>query len=105
MEKVQEYMRSRTLMLIVGVMVAVFIAISNGMAQSPVGFIYGKVYTSSNTYEGQIRWGSEEMFWTDYFNASKKSSDSYKKLIGQEKQESSWTDFDWDILSIWKNQT
>jgi len=98
-------MRSRTLMLIVGVAVAVFIAVSKGVAQSSAGFIYGKVYTSSNTYEGQIRWDSEEMFWTDYFNASKKSSDSYKKLISQDKQESSWTDFDWDILSIWKNQS
>ncbi len=76
------------------------------MAQSSAGFMYGKVYTTSTTYEGQIRWGTEEAFWTDFFNASKKSSGNYKKLVSQDKkEESSWMDFDWDILSIWENKT
>lgn len=75
------------------------------MAQQGSGFLYGKVYTRSNTYEGQIRWGSEESFWTDYFNAAKKSSHSYKKIAEQDKKETSWLDFDWDILSIWENKS
>jgi hypothetical protein len=36
------------------------------------GFIYGKVTTIDNdVYEGALRWGKEEAFWTDMFNASK----------------------------------
>ncbi len=99
---------SNTLVLLAGIIVAVFLAITQGKAQtqSSAGFLYGKVYTASNTYEGQIRWGNEEVFWSDFFNASKKSSGSYKKLASVEKkEESSWMDFDWDILSIWENQS
>src|ERR1044071_1360192 len=47
-------------------------------AQSNEGFMYGKVTTRSNTYEGQLRWGNEEAFWTDYFNAAKRSSENYR---------------------------
>ncbi len=42
------------------------------VAQSDQGFIYGKITTFDNeTYTGQIRWGKEEAFWTDMFDASK----------------------------------
>jgi len=35
-------------------------------------WIYGKVTTwDGDEYEGQLRWGKEEAFWTDMFNASK----------------------------------
>lgn len=93
--------------VLTGVMLPIFlIAAYAAEAQSASGFLYGKVHTRSNTYEGQIRWGSEESFWTDYFNAAKKSSHSYKKIAEQNKKEStSWLDFDWDILSIWENKT
>ena len=41
-------------------------------AQADTEFIYGKVTTFlGDTYEGQIRWGNEEAFWTDRFNANK----------------------------------
>ena len=99
------YSKSRILVLLAGIAVAVFLMATHGMAQSSSGFMYGKIYTATNTYEGQIRWGNEEAFWTDFFNASKKSSGSYKKLVSvDKKEESSWLDFDWDILSIWENQ-
>jgi len=36
------------------------------------GFLYGTVETTSgNRYEGRLRWGTEEAFWDDHFNASK----------------------------------
>jgi len=39
---------------------------------SDEGFIYGKVTThSGNTYIGAIRWGTQEFFWDDLFNATK----------------------------------
>ena len=41
-------------------------------AQADKEFIYGKISTFlGETYEGQIRWGKEEAFWTDRFNANK----------------------------------
>ena len=35
------------------------------------GFIYGRVYTDDGHYEGPIRWGKEEAYWCDLFNAGK----------------------------------
>ena len=38
----------------------------------PHGFIYGTVETTSgNTYNGTLRWGTEETFWDDLFNSTK----------------------------------
>ncbi len=35
------------------------------------GFIYGKITTRDETYEGRIRWDDEEAFWGDFFNGTK----------------------------------
>lgn len=36
------------------------------------GYLYGSVVTrNGTTYEGRLRWGKEEAFWTDHFNATK----------------------------------
>src|SRR6202008_212332 len=64
-------LRSRVFLLTTGIAVAILIAAMEGRSQSNSGFLYGKVYTRGNSYEGQIRWGNEEAFWTDYFNAAK----------------------------------
>jgi len=41
-------------------------------AQNDEGFIYGSITTIDNkTYTGAIRWNKEEVFWTDFFNATK----------------------------------
>jgi hypothetical protein len=98
------YSIKRIILLIAGILIAIAAAATHGLAQSSSGFLYGKVYTTSSTYEGQIRWGDEEAFWTDFFNAAKKSS-GYKKMASvDKKEEDSWLDFDWDILSIWENK-
>ncbi len=45
------------------------------------GFIYGKITTiDDNTYQGQIRWGDEEAYWTDMFNAGKRYNDNIQYL-------------------------
>ncbi|MCK5146960.1 hypothetical protein KAR48_09405 [bacterium] len=55
--------------LILGFLVV--ICISNVAAQDE-GYIYGKIILrNGNTYEGPIRWGKEETFWTDIFNSDK----------------------------------
>lgn len=73
-------------------------------AQSHEGFLYGKVHTGRTTYTGPLRWGNEEVLWTDFFNAAK-ATDNYKKLVPQNKEEEdSWLNFDWNLSSIWEDK-
>lgn len=45
---------------------------SGAVAADTKGYLYGSIQTKSGTtYEGRLRWGKEEAFWTDHFNASK----------------------------------
>ncbi len=45
------------------------------------GWLYGKVTTwGGDIYEGQLRWGKEEAFWTDMFNASKIENENLEYL-------------------------
>lgn len=54
-------------------------------AQAETEFIYGKVSTFlGETYVGQIRWGNEEAFWTDRFNANKVYNDNIDFLTDRE---------------------
>ena len=49
------------------------------------GFIYGKITTEDgDVYEGPIRWGKEEVYWTDMFNASKKENKNLDYLTNRE---------------------
>jgi len=51
------------------------------------GFIYGKIITiDDNTYQGQIRWGDEETFWTDMFNAGKRYNDNIQYLSRKDRE-------------------
>lgn len=48
-------------------------------------FMYGKVYTADGKiYEGAIRWGKEEVFWTDIFNAEKEKNEYVRYLSSEE---------------------
>ena len=52
------------------------------------GFIYGRVITEDgDTYEGPLRWGKEEVYWTDMFNASKKENKNLDYLSNREIEE------------------
>ncbi len=96
----------KSLLIVFGVFVA-FVVTHVAIAQSNEGFMYGKITTRSNVYEGQLRWGNEEAFWTDYFNAAKRSPDKYSHIVRAEKKIKvhSQEEFDWDILSIWADKT
>lgn len=49
------------------------------------GFIYGRVTTEDgDIYEGPLRWGKEEVYWTDMFNASKKENKNLDYLTNRE---------------------
>lgn len=88
-----------------GICLAVVVLAVESMAQSTEGFIYGKVYTTRNTYTGPIRWGGEEVLWTDLFNASK-SGDKYQKMVPEKKDDDddSWFSYDWSFNSIWEDK-
>ena len=59
-------------LLIVAIITCSFFTYSPTVSAQNDGFIYGTVKAwDGKTYTGQIRWGKEEAFWTDMFNASK----------------------------------
>jgi hypothetical protein len=94
---------NRVVLIIVGILVAFLTFAVETHAQSHEGFIYGKVYTNRSVYTGPIRWGKEEVLWTDIFNAAK-TDHSFDRLV-PEKKSDSWGDYDWNISSIWENHT
>ncbi|HZY80469.1 MAG TPA: hypothetical protein VFE50_13170 [Cyclobacteriaceae bacterium] len=93
----------RIVWIIAGIAVAFLAFAVESHAQSHEGFIYGKVYTNRNTYTGPIRWGKEEVLWSDIFNAAK-TDRSYDKLVPKKDSES-WSNYTWDLGSIWENST
>jgi sporulation protein YlmC with PRC-barrel domain len=61
------------------------------------GFLYGKVYTTDNkTYEGPIRWGKEEVYWVDLFNADKGENPNLRYLTSREREELNNRQNTWD---------
>jgi hypothetical protein len=61
------------------------------------GFIYGKVYMIDNkTYEGPIRWGKEEVYWTDVFNSSKSTNENLRYLSSRERDDLDDRQNNWD---------
>jgi len=65
---------------------AIILSLSLTTSAQDEGFIYGKVTTiDDNTYTGQIRWGKEEAFWTDMFNAGKRFNDNLQYLSQEER--------------------
>lgn len=68
------------------------------------GFIYGKVYTiDDKVYEGPIRWGKEEVYWSDIFNASKERNQNLRYLSSKDRDRlddrqntwSNWNNGNW----------
>ena len=65
-------MRQVTLMIGV-LLLSALPAVSQEATVDPQGYLYGSVETESGTtYTGTLRWGREESFWDDHFNAGKK---------------------------------
>jgi hypothetical protein len=59
------------------VVLAFGLGLANPVLASDVGYIYGRVETrDGDRYQGQLRWGTEESFWDDIFNAEKAENDN-----------------------------
>lgn len=75
-------MKKRT-QLLLGTLAAVVLAAPAELAasQDVSGYLYGTIETSSgNSYTGLLRWGREEAFWDDHFNASKQDEPATGRL-------------------------
>lgn len=58
----------------------------SGVAQDD-GFIYGKITTiDDKSFEGPIRWGKEEVFWTDMFNVAKEENNNLSYLNREQRE-------------------
>ncbi|MEM9328894.1 MAG: hypothetical protein AAGA85_24735 [Bacteroidota bacterium] len=97
----------RVLLILLGNLVAALIVLSSIQAQDASGYMYGKVRTSEATYTGQIRWGSEEAFWSDFFNAAKIADKYYQQILKENsapEEVEFWEDINWNLSSIWEDK-
>lgn len=98
----------KTVLIIVGNLIAFFIIISAARAQESAGYIYGTVTTYNNAYTGQIRWGKEEAFWNDFFNAQKMGDGYYESILEDADDDSNsgseWEINSWNLSTIWENR-
>jgi hypothetical protein len=90
----------RGFIIVIGILVAMLAYATESVAQVHAGYMYAKVHTDKTTYTGPIRWGSDEVFWSDLFNASK-GKNSYAKYVPAEEENKS---FDWTFSSIWEDK-
>lgn len=103
----------RSVLLFLGIGIGLLIILSQAKAQEANPFIYGEIETvDGDTYKGHIRWGTDEVYWIELFNAAKRSNDFLKFLSKKEveslnqQQEggSSWLGIDLGVLSIWEDR-
>jgi hypothetical protein len=78
------------------------LALATPLMASDVGYIYGRVETKDGeAYEGPIRWGDEEAFWDDIFNADKVENENlaYIDRAELERIRNRRTN-GWDVLGV-----
>ena len=94
--------------------IALLIAASPAAASaqtSDEGFIFGRVFTADNeVYSGVIRWGKEEIYWSDMFNSTKTENPNIRYLSSRdldyvENDRDNWRSFTkWNGRSEYKHQ-
>lgn len=102
----------RKVLLAVGIAVGMLVIVTQANAQEKNVFMYGKVTTiSGDTYIGPIRWGSDEVYWMETFNAQKTSNDFLRFLSKQEAENisnksegKSWMGINLRSLNIWEDK-
>lgn len=102
----------RKVLLAVGIAVGMLVIVTQANAQEKNVFMYGTVTTiSGDAYTGPIRWGSDEVYWMETFNAQKTSNDFLRFLSKQEAENisnqsegKSWMGINWRSLNIWEDK-
>ena len=76
------------------------LTLANPVHASDVGYIYGRVETvGGGAYEGQLRWGTEESFWDDIFNASKVENENLDYVDRKVLERMRWRHWsNWDFF-------
>lgn len=111
-EQQKEHSTMRQILLVVGIAIGLLIILSQANAQEKNIFLYGEVTTiNGDKYTGALRWGNDEVYWTDLLNAEKTSNDFLKFLSKKEIQQmsdqeggNSWLGIDFGVLSIWEDK-
>jgi len=89
-------------------LVVEIMAFASPLEAQDQGFMYGKVSTrDGNEYIGLIQWGGEEIFWSDFFNASKLNAKVFGHILDERKddeQDNSWLGIDWSLSGIWEDR-
>ena len=77
--------------------VAVLLPVTGALAAgSDGGYLYGTVTTEDGTrYTGQLRWGTEEAFWDDVFNSTKRDNPNVDYLDDDELDDLGRDDRSW----------
>lgn len=100
----KEMSYKKRLIIVLGIAIALAAFVVETKAQSHEGYMYARVHTDRTTYVGPIRWGNEEVFWSDLFNAAKSTND-YERLVPKDsKNEDWWSSYDWNFSSIWEDK-
>ena len=102
----------RKVLIAIGIVVGGVIIAHQAKAQENDMFMYGTLTTiTGDTYTGPIRWGDDEVYWAEMFNARKMSNDFLKFLsnsevekLSEEAEGNSWLGINLNILSIWDNK-
>ena len=72
-------------------LLAMGLALSGPAFASDVGYLYGRVETrDGNAYVGELRWGDEESFWDDIFNASKVENENLDYVSRRDRERIRW---------------
>jgi hypothetical protein len=75
--EMEEIMKRATVLIVGACILSAWPLVAQGplaeeSSVDPQGYLYGTVETKSGTsYKGTLRWGREESFWDDHFNAGK----------------------------------
>lgn len=79
---------------------ALGLALATPASPSDVGYLYGRVETvTGDSYRGQLRWGTEESFWDDIFNATKRENENLRYVDRKVLDRSNWRHWSgWDFL-------
>lgn len=83
------------------VAIGVSLVLASPVVASDVGYIYGRVETVQGArYEGPLRWGKEESFWDDIFNATKIENENVGHLDERTRDRLRWRNWKpWDLFS------
>lgn len=85
------------------VVLALAFTLASPVLASDVGYIHGRVETiSGDVYEGQLRWGEEEAFWDDIFNATKAENENLQYIDARDRKRirsehsDEWNSWSWN---------